>query len=176
MKTLSRLITVCMGVLALIGTAVSAPAAGAATSTCTVAYSIGNTWGGGFQGGITITNNGPAISSWTLAFTFPDHQQITSGWNGTFSQNGQVVQVASENYNGALATGASANVGFVANVGAVNDAPGYFTVNGLACNGAAQLPFVALTSPAAGQGYTPGADVTVAATASGARKLGPGSP
>jgi hypothetical protein len=169
-RTLSRLTAAGLGVLALVASAVSAPApdalAAAATSTCTVAYSIGNSWGGGFQGGVTITNNGPAISSWTLAFTFPDNQQITNGWSGTFSQNGQVVQVASQNYNGALATGASATIGFVATVGADNNVPTYFTVNGLACNGAAQTPFVALSSPAAQQVYAPGATVAVAATAS----------
>ncbi|MFB9617094.1 cellulase family glycosylhydrolase [Kutzneria kofuensis] len=159
---MSRLIIVFLAVVASLGV----PVADAATSTCAVAYSVGNSWAGGFQAGITITNNGPAISSWTLAFAFPDNQQITNGWGGTFSQNGRVVQVANQNYNGSLATGASATVGFVATVGATNGVPTYFTVNGLACNGAAQQPFVALTSPAANQNYLPGAAVAVAATAS----------
>ncbi len=167
MRILSRLMIMCVAVMTSLATAaVGASVASAATSTCTVAYSIGNSWGGGFQAGITITNDGPAISNWTLAFTFPNSQQITSGWSGTFAQNGQVVQVTSENYNGALATGASATVGFVANVGATNDIPTYFALNGLACNGAAQQPFVELTGPAAEQTYAPGATVALAATAS----------
>jgi endoglucanase len=152
-------------VLSLGGAAARVPAA-AAASTCTVGYSIGNGWQGGFQAGITITNNGPAISSWTLAFAFPDDQQVTNGWNGTFTQNGQVLVVTSASWNGALATGASTTIGFTGTVGATNAVPGYFTVNGLACNGAAQVPFVELTSPAASQGYLPASSVTVNATAS----------
>jgi hypothetical protein len=167
MRIVSRLLAVCAAIiLTLGGAAVSAPGAVAATSTCTVAYSIGNSWAGGFQAGVTITNDGPAISNWTLAFAFPNDQQVTNGWNGTFSQNGQVLQVASASYNGALATGASATIGLTGTVGATNAVPTYFTVNGRACNGAAQVPFVELTSPSAGQGYLPAAGVAVAATAS----------
>jgi hypothetical protein len=74
--------------------------------------------------------------------------------------------VTNQNFNGALATGASATIGFTGTVGPTNAIPTYFTVNGFACNGAAQIPFVELTSPAASQGYLPGASVAVSATAS----------
>jgi endoglucanase len=154
-------------VLCLAGaTAVTAARAGAASPACTVNYSIGNSWSGGFQAGITITNNGPAITSWTLAFAFPNDQQVTNGWNGTFTQNGQVLVVTSESYNGALGTGASTTIGFTGSVSAIDDVPSYFTVNGYACNGAAQVPFVELTSPSASQDYTPASNVAIAATAS----------
>jgi endoglucanase len=147
-------------------TATTATATAATSSTCTVSYTVVNSWPGGFQAGITITNNGPAISSWTLAFTFPDDQVVSGGWSGAFSQNGQDVTVTSESYNGALGTGASTSIGFTGTVGATDDVPAYFAVNGYACNGATQVPFAELTSPAANQGYTPGSAVTVAATAS----------
>ena len=167
MKILSRFRAACAAVVLGIGVvAVGAPGAMAATSGCTVAYSVGNNWAGGFQAGVTITNNGPAISSWTLAFTFPEDQQVTNGWNGVFTQTGQVVQIANQSYDGALATGGSVTIGFTGNVGPNNDAPTYFTVNGFACNGAAQVPFVELTSPTPNQGVTPGTSVSVAATAS----------
>jgi hypothetical protein len=166
MRIVSRLLMASAAViLGLGGAAVSPPGAVAATSTCTVAYSVGNNWVGGFQAGVTITNNGPAIANWTLAFSFPNDQQVTNGWSGVFNQNGQVLQVTNQNFNGALATGASATIGFTGTVGATNAIPTYFTVNGFACNGAAQVPFVELTSPAAGQGYPPAAGVAVAATA-----------
>jgi endoglucanase len=144
----------------------AAPDAAAATSPCTVAYTTVNNWSGGFQASVSITNNGPAISNWSLAFAFPNDQQVTNGWNGVFTQNGHVLVVASQSYNGALATGASATIGFTGSVSAVNVAPGYFTLNGYACNGAAQVPFVELTSPSAGQGFTPAASIAVTATAS----------
>jgi endoglucanase len=152
------------GVAAAAGTA-AGPAA-AATSTCTVAYSVTNSWPSGFQAGITITNNGAAITSWTLAFTFPNDQQVSDGWNGTFTQAGQNLTVTSESYNGALATGASTTIGFTGTVGATNDLPTYFTVNGYACNGATQVPSVEITGPATGASYPPGSNVTLTASAS----------
>src|ERR1700728_3286057 len=125
-------------------TAVPQPAA-AATSTCTVAYSVTNSWPGGFQAGITITNNGAAITSWALAFTFPDDQQVSGGWDGTYTQSGQYLTVTSESWNGALATGGAVTIGFTGTVGSTNAVPSYFTVNGYACNGAAQVPSVNIT-------------------------------
>jgi len=156
--------------LALATAAVSgglAPAAAAqAASSCTVAYSVVNSWPGGFQAGITITNDGAAITSWALAFTFPDDQVVSNGWDATYTQNGQDLTVTSESWNGALATGASTTIGFTGTVGSTDSVPTYFTVNGFACNGATQVPSVELTSPSAGATYTPGSGVTIAATAS----------
>jgi endoglucanase len=148
------------------GAVAAAGQAAAATSTCTVAYSVVNSWPGGFQAGITITNDGAAITSWTLAFTFPDDQAISDGWDGTYAQAGQNVTVTSESWNGSLATGASTTIGFTGTVGATNDAPAYFTVNGYACNGAAQAPSVQITSPASGASVTPGSSLTITASAS----------
>ena len=68
MRIVSRLLVTCAAVIAALATAaVSPPGAVAASSTCTAVYSIGNNWAGGFQAGVTITNNGPAIANWTLA-------------------------------------------------------------------------------------------------------------
>jgi endoglucanase len=155
-----------LGALALAGGTLAVPSASAATSMCTVSYSLTNSWPGGFQAGISITNNGPALTSWALAFTFPDDQTVSNGWNATFTQNGQDVTAASESYNGALATGASVSIGFVGAVGPVDNAPAYFTVNGYACNGATQVPSVELTSPTANSDYAPGASIAIDATAS----------
>ena len=150
------------GAAAITGPGSAAAAAGA----CTVTYSVVNSWPGGFQAGITLTNTGAPITSWTLAFTFPDAQQISGGWSGIYTQNGQSVTVANESYNGSLGTGGSVSLGFTGTVGAADAVPGYFTVNGYACNGAAQLPSVNITSPAAGQGYTPGTSIPITASAS----------
>jgi endoglucanase len=146
--------------------AAGAAGAAAATSNCTVAYSITNSWPGGFQAGITITNNAAAISSWTLAFAFPGDQAISDLWDGTYTQSGQNVTVTSESWNGSLATGGSTTIGFTGTVGTTDDVPAYFTVNGFACNGATQVPSVQITSPAAGASYTPGSSVPITATAS----------
>ena len=155
-----------LSALALAAGTLGGPSASAATSPCTVSYSLTNSWPGGFQVGITITNNGAALTNWTLAFTFPNDQAVSNGWNASFTQNGQDVAAASESYNGALATGGSVSIGFVGSVGPVDSAPTYFTVNGFACNGAAQVPSVELVSPTANSGFAPGASIAIDATAS----------
>jgi hypothetical protein len=144
----------------------SSAAPARAATTCTVAYSVTSSWQGGFQGGITITNNGPAITSWTLDFAFPaNNEAITGGWGGTYTQNGRSVSVANASYDGALATGAATTIGFIANAGPPVTAPSYFSLNGFACNGAAQVPDVKITSPAAYASFTPGQNITIAAPA-----------
>src|ERR1035438_400275 len=146
--------------------AVAMPPAASAASTCTVAYSVVNSWPGGFQAGITVTNNGAPVTSWALAFTFPNAQQISGGSSATYPQNGQYVTVTSESYNGALGTGGSVSLGFTGTVGSTNAVPTYFTVNGYACNGAAQVPSVNITSPASGAALTPGSTASITANAS----------
>jgi endoglucanase len=170
-KRLRRLVCIVAGMPLLAagaGTSAAATAqqAAAATSPCSVTYSLTNSWPGGFQAGITITNNGAPITSWTLAFTFPNDQQVSQGWNGTFTQNGEDLTIASESWNGSLGTGASTTIGFTGTVGATNSAPSYFTVNGFACNGATQDPSVEITSPAAGASFTPGSNIAITASAS----------
>lgn len=134
-----RSLAAVVGVTALVGSGAVAlghgPAAAAASATCQVSYSVSSSWPGGFTAGITITNEGSATTSWTLAFAFPSGQQVSSGWNGTFTQSGANVSVASESYNGALATGASTSIGFNGSYTSTNTNPTAFTLNGAACNG-----------------------------------------
>src|SRR5579859_2011830 len=61
----------------------AAPAA--ASSVCQVAYTVNSDWGTGFSVAINITNNGPAITSWTLGYSYSGSQQLSSGWSGTWS-------------------------------------------------------------------------------------------
>ncbi len=117
-----------------------ARAANAATTGCAVAYSVTGSWPGGFQGSITITNGATAVSSWTLVFSFPGNQQVTSGWDGTWTQSGAQVTVTSESWNGALAAGASTSMGFNGSVTGANASPAAFTLNGTACGASAQSP------------------------------------
>jgi endoglucanase len=167
MRIWIRVALACLPVISAAGLGVvsGVPVAAAQASTCTVDYSIVNSWPDGFQASISITNDGPALTSWALGFTFPDDQVIGDGWDAVFTQDGQDVTAASESYNGSLATGASLTIGFTAAVGATDGVPSYFTVNGYACNGAPQVPSVAITSPSSGAGYAPGGGITIDATA-----------
>ncbi len=121
--------------LAAAGLAAVTMTATAATAPCQVSYSVTGSWPGGFQAAISITNNGSPITSWTLAFAFPGDQQVSSGWNGTFSQSGRNVTIANASYNGSLGTGASTSVGFTGTYTSSNADPTAFTLNGVACNG-----------------------------------------
>lgn len=154
---------------------VAAPTSPAQAQTgCRVDYQT-NDWTsgqgqGGFTAQVTITNLGPAISSWNLTFTFPAGQRIDHGWSARWSQSGSQVTASNEGWNGNLGTGASTTIGFNGSWTGSNPAPTDFALNGVACNGqqppANQPPTVSITSPADGAEFTAPADVTVTASAS----------
>ena len=124
----------------------SAPSAQASAKTqagssggasCHVAYSVANSWPGGFQAAITIQNTGSAAwSSWVLAWTFANGQTVSGLWNGAASQNGANVTVTNLNYNGSIPAGGSYNgVGFTGTWNnSTNAVPTSFAINGTTCH------------------------------------------
>jgi O-glycosyl hydrolase len=106
---------------------------GAATA-CTVSYSTQSQWAGGFVASVSITNNGTApVNGWTLGFTFPGDQKITSIWNGADSQSGENVSITNLSYNSAIAAGSSTSLGFQGTWSSSDAAPTAFTLNGASC-------------------------------------------
>ena len=84
--------------------------------SCSATYSVVNSWSGGFQAQVTLTNTGTVpLSSWALSWTFPGSQQISGSWSGVFTQTGASVSVTNEPYNGSVAVGGTVTVGFTAN-------------------------------------------------------------
>src|SRR5437660_1710957 len=71
------------------GLAAVAAAPASAAPVCQVAYTVNSDWGTGFSIAINITNNGPAITSWTLAYSYSGNQTLAQGWSGTWSQSGK---------------------------------------------------------------------------------------
>ncbi len=114
----------------LLGRASVAVAAG-----CEVVYGIPNQWGDGFLGDVTIKNNGAAVSSWTLTWSFGGNQRITNLWNGVVTQSGQAVSVRNAAWNGALASGGTVNFGFQGTYSGTNAKPTSFVLNGVTCGG-----------------------------------------
>jgi len=114
----------------------SATASGSAGPlSCSAAYSLVNSWSGGFQAQVTLTNTGStAISAWTLAWTFPGDQQISSLWSASYVQTGEQVSATAESYNATIAPAGSVTVGFTGTYKNSNAAPTSFTVNGSACS------------------------------------------
>ena len=123
--------------------------AAVAASACQVDYVV-NQWTGGFTADVQVTNGGAAVTSWTVSWTYPGDQRITSGWNATVTQSGSVVTAASLSYNGSLPTGAKTSFGVQGTFAASNAAPTAFTLNGVACGPDAQ-PTTSSPSPTPSQ-------------------------
>lgn len=127
----------------------------AATGPCQVTYQV-NQWAGGFTSAVTVTNNGPSLTAWSLTWTFAGDQHVTSAWNAQVSQAGTVVTAANEAYNGTIATGGSASFGFQGTFSGTNATPVDFAVNGQSCNGTGTPTTTATTTtttgPPAGSG------------------------
>jgi poly(hydroxyalkanoate) depolymerase family esterase len=104
---------------------------------CQIHYGVVSQWAGGFETIFTITNTGSvAINGWTLQFSFANGQALTLGWNGNFSQAGNVVTVTNLSTNATIATGGSPLLepSFEATWSGTNAAPTIFTLNGVACS------------------------------------------
>jgi cellulose 1,4-beta-cellobiosidase len=94
------------------------------SSGCSAAYSVLNSWSGGYQAQVVVTNTGSGtLNGWQLGWEFPGNEDITDLWNGTYTQSGTQVTVNNASYDGSLAPGATATVGFIAN-GSGSPAPG----------------------------------------------------
>lgn len=106
------------------------------SADCTVALTNASDWGNGFVGSVDITNNGThTIDSWNLSFAWSTSwQQMSSGWNGNWSQTGTTVKVSNVDWNQKIAPGATVNVGFVGSYGGPNILPVLFTLNGKTCS------------------------------------------
>jgi cellulase/cellobiase CelA1 len=62
-----------------------------------------------------------------VAWTFPGNQQITTLFNGAYTQSGQQVTVTNVSYNATIPAGGSVLFGFIANVTGTNAAPASIT-------------------------------------------------
>ncbi|HZR51964.1 MAG TPA: glycoside hydrolase family 11 protein [Streptosporangiaceae bacterium] len=101
---------------------------------CKVVYTPNN-WPGGFTAQIVISNTGSAaLSSWSLGFTFPGDEKVTSNFNGSFSQSGEAVTLTNASYNGSIPPGGSVTDGIQGTWTSSNAAPTSFTLNGATCS------------------------------------------
>ena len=113
---------------------ISSSGGGGGGATCTVVYTTQSQWTGGFVASISIGNGGTSpVSGWTLKFTFPGDQKITTAWNGVATQSGESVSITNASYNSTIAAGGSTSVGFQGTWTTSDAVPATFTVNGSAC-------------------------------------------
>jgi xyloglucan-specific exo-beta-1,4-glucanase len=102
---------------------------------CHVTYARQSEWAGGFTTNVTVNDTGTtAINGWTLTFSFPGDQQVTSAWNATVTQNAKQVTAVNAGYNATIAPGGNASFGFQGTWASNDSAPTAFAVNGTPCS------------------------------------------
>jgi len=105
-------------------------------ASCAVHYSLAGSWPGGFQGGVTITNNAStAVSGWTLTWTWPSSgEAVTQMWGASYTQTGSAVSAANASYDATIgASGGTVTFGFLASDGGQTPSPAAFYLNGNIC-------------------------------------------
>ncbi len=106
------------------------------SSSCAVDYDIVNQWGNGFQANLTITNLGiSAVGGYTLTWDFASGEQVSSGWNATFSQTGTTASASNtaSHWNGTIQPNGSVSFGFVGSHSGTFTTPTAFHLNGTLC-------------------------------------------
>src|SRR5437762_1630726 len=122
-------------------TITTAPSASAATA----GFSIVSSWGSGYQGNFTVTNNSSAsITSWRVEFDLPSGSTIQNSWNAQQTTSGNHYTFTNAPYNGALAAGAATSFGFIVNGSGV---PAGCTVDGVSCSGGSSTASPTTTTP-----------------------------
>ncbi len=103
-------------------------------TACRVTYNM-NPWNTGFTTGISIANTGSTpVNGWSLVFTLPSGQTITSGWNASYAPMSGQVTARNASYNGIINPGATvADFGFQATHTGNTGKPTSFTLNGNTC-------------------------------------------
>ncbi|NKE61840.1 endoglucanase [Lentzea sp. PSKA42] len=82
-----------------------------ATGGCKATHRVTSTWSGGYSAEIVIENQAAPINGWKFRFSAPG-VTVSQGWSGTWTDSGDVVEVANASWNGALGTGGTATVGY----------------------------------------------------------------
>ncbi|MEV4459324.1 cellulose binding domain-containing protein, partial [Microbispora sp. NPDC049633] len=85
------------------------------SGACSATIRTVNSWPGGFQSEVTVKAGSSSLNGWTVNWTWPGGQTISSLWNGTQSGSGSNVTVRNAPYNGSVAAGSSTTFGFTAN-------------------------------------------------------------
>ncbi|MGC5015058.1 cellulose binding domain-containing protein [Streptosporangium sp. DT93] len=102
-------------------------------NSCEVTYSTG-TWSGAFNGSVTIKNTGATpVDDWTLTWTWPGNQQVTSAWNAGVTQAGTQVTARDAGHNSYIGPGSSQSFGFSATATGSNGIPAQFKLNNIVC-------------------------------------------
>ncbi|WP_329179396.1 GH12 family glycosyl hydrolase domain-containing protein [Streptomyces sp. NBC_01477] len=116
------------------GTTTGGTTGGSGSSGCKVTVTP-QTWAGGFTTNVTVANTGSsAVNGWTLGFTLPAGQTVTSSWNATVAPASGAVTASSLAYNAQIPAGGSQSFGFQGTSAGSSAPPSGFTLNGTPCS------------------------------------------
>jgi hypothetical protein len=102
---------------------------------CTTEYNVQNSWNSGYVAEVTVRNtSGGDISGWSLGFTNPASQRVTSAWNATVSQQGDQVTATGDGWNRSIPAGGSVTFGIQGTHSGSPSIPTDFTLNGSPCD------------------------------------------
>lgn len=100
---------------------------------CRVEYAV-NAWNTGLTTDVKITNTSTtAVNGWSLVFTLPGGQTITSAWNASYSPSSGQVTTRPVSHNTQINPNATVSFGFQANHTGNTGEPTSFALNGTAC-------------------------------------------
>ncbi|WFE28283.1 PHB depolymerase family esterase [Solwaraspora sp. WMMD791] len=103
------------------------------TGACRVTVTL-NAWNTGLTANYRITNTGTSpVNGWSLVFTLPGGQNITSGWNATYSPSSGQVTARNMSYNASIPVNGSVDIGFQATHTGNTARPTSFALNGASC-------------------------------------------
>jgi len=122
--------------------------ADAASTGCSVNFSVSSQWEGGFGADVSITNLGDPLTGWTLTWSFGAGQTVTQAWNTTLTQSGSAVTAKDAGYNSSIPSNGTVAFGFNGSWTGSNPAPTSFALNGVTCNGSATPTTPPATTPA----------------------------
>ncbi|EEP72961.1 hypothetical protein MCAG_03288 [Micromonospora sp. ATCC 39149] len=88
-------------------------------SGCGASYQVINSWPGGFQAEVAVSNSGSTVTKgWRVSWAIGSGQTIDQVWNGSLTTSGGTATVTNVSYNGSLAPGASTTFGMLVAGGA----------------------------------------------------------
>lgn len=121
------------------------------THAAVCSYTLNNEWNTGFQGTVSITNNGTtAINGWTVGWAYTNNR-ITNSWNATLSGNNPYT-ASGLNWNSTIQPGQSVSFGVQGNKnGATAEIP---TITGNVCGTATSSSAPSSTPPASSSSST----------------------
>jgi hypothetical protein len=127
------------GALLAAGLTLAPSAASAATTPLpTAVYSKTSDWGSGFEAQYVLTNPmSVPLNTWSLQFSLPSTEKITSMWGGTDTASGTTQKVVAQSYDTTIAAGASITIGFDASYSGTYADPSACQLNSDPCDGSA---------------------------------------